>query len=486
MNNGREKILRNVFIPAGGNSLRLCSLLFDEKFKRVIPQSEYIFNWNEIEDAGDREKIKAEVTGLATHEAETIEGDFMLAVPGGIDPHVHFNTPGFEFRDTFEEASLAAAYGGVTTVIDMPCTSMPPVTNAANMNAKLKALENRSHVDYALWGGIAGNEFNVSHLRENIKELADAGAAGFKAYLILGMDTFRELNEEQMKAAADAVSVTGKPLAVHAEDKEVINLTAGKFSGDDFKNWETYCAIRSVEAEKTAVKKMAGIVRTAGCKIHIVHLSSSAALAEVIHARSEGVHFTAETCPHYLYFTKKDFENKAIRNYLKTAPPVKSDKDKEALWNGIASGAISFITTDHAGCDPEKEKSSDDFSAVYGGIPGVGHRVPFLFSEGFLKGRINLAETVNQLSSNAAIYFGIKGKGFIKEGYDADLALINLWTSETVSASSMHSKGKYSPFEGVIFNAAVEKTFLRGRRIAQRYSPPDDSINKLSGRFIKV
>ena len=168
---------------------------------------------------------------------------------------------------------------------------------------------------------------------------------------------------------------------------------------------------------------------------------------------------------------------------MKTAPPVKFEEDKEALWKGLEDGSILFVATDHAGCDPEKEKSSNNFSEVYGGIPGAEHRVPFLFSEGFLKDKLTLERTIHVLSTNVADHFKLKSKGRIEEDYDADISLIDLWNSEIITASNMHSKGKYTPFEGVRFNATVEKTFLRGNLIMSK----EEKIDKLFfGRFISV
>jgi allantoinase len=304
------------------------------------------------------------------------------------------------------------------------------------------------------------------------------------------MDTFTDLTKEQMLLAAGYVEKTKKPLAVHAEDKQIINSAGVKHTGEELKSWEAYCGTRTVLAEAEAVLKMVNIAGKTDCKVHIVHLSSEAGLDLIKNAQKRDLRITAETCPHYLYFTQESFRNESIRNYLKTAPPVKCESDKNALWDGLAEGSIAFITTDHAGCNPGSEKSDADFSKVYGGIPGVEHRVPFLFSEGFLKRELNLEQTIRLLSSGAADYFGFNKKGYLKENYDADIALINLWSSEIVSASNMHSKGKYTPFEGVRFNAVVEKTFLRGNLIMDRLISSSDTklnLNQLfSGRFIYV
>ncbi len=365
---------------------------------------------------------------------------------------------------------------------------MPPVTTLNNFNIKREAVKNKSRIDYAFWGGVSGNSFNSIEAERNIKELAEAGAAGFKVYTISGMDSFRDLNYAEIEAAAKIVGNTGKPLAVHAEDKETISINRQKLSEKELHRWESYCKMRSAAAEEKAVLKIMEAAQKTECKVHIVHLSSLAALGHIKNAQRKGLNINTETCPHYLYFTQDSFRNSSIRNYLKTDPPVKSEFDREGLWQGLKEGSIAFVATDHAGCDPDKEKTSENFSEIYGGIPGVEHRVPFLFSEGFLKDRLNLEQTINLLSSNAAGFFGFKNKGFIKAGYDADFALINLWSSQVVSHSNMHSKGKYTPFEGITFNADVEKTFLRGKLIMDKSlnGTEPELENNFSGKLICV
>jgi len=488
MKEKREKILTNVFVSAGGNKLQLCDIYYADTIQSVVPKIDYKFDWNELKDDFQREKLMGRFSSLKREGCSVIDGKFLLAIPGAIDPHVHFNTPGFEFRDTFQKGSLAAAYGGVTTVIDMPCTSIPPVTNLDNFKIKSDAVKNKSCVDYAFWGGVPGNDFNQIIAEKNITELADAGVAGFKVYTISGMDTFKDLNYNEMEIIAKSINRTGKPLAVHAEDKEIISQNRHKIKDEDLNRWESYCMMRTVEAEVKAVTNLINIAERTGCRFHIVHLSSKAALGLIKNAQKKGLNISTETCPHYLYFTQDSFNNKSIRNYLKTAPPVKFESDRDELWQGLAEGTIAFVATDHAGCDPAKEKSSDNFSEVYGGIPGVEHRVSFLFSEGFLKGRLNLEQTINLLSSNTADYFHLKEKGYLKAGYDADIALINLWSSQIVSGLNMHSKGKYTPFEGITFNAVVEKTFLRGNIITDKSSngTEPDLENKYLGKLICV
>ncbi|MBS3944815.1 MAG: dihydroorotase [Melioribacter sp.] len=476
--NNTQDIIQNVLVSAGGNTLQLCDIVFASKIMEVKPKSERYFDWDDLKEKEKRDNLLKEFVHLDEPQI------FLLAIPGGIDSHVHFDTPGFEFREDFEHASKAAAAGGVTTVIDMPCTSIPPVTTTENFTHKISALKGRSLIDYCFYGGISGKNFNEDEVHKNISELSEAGVAAFKVYMISGMDTYGDLSERQMEFAARVIEKTGKPMAVHAEDKELVQTREMKFKNANRNDWKAYCDSRDARAEAVAIDKLISTVRKVNCKTHVVHLSSQMGLEQIKKAKSSRLHITTETCPHYLYFTQKDFENERIRNFLKTAPPVKCDKDVESLWQGLNEGLISFVVTDHAGCNPEEEKSSDNFWEVYGGIPGVEHRLPFMFSEGFLKGRLTLQKTIELLSENIADYYNIDKKGFLKPGRDADFCLIDLWNSQIVKSSEMQSKGKYTPFENVTFNAVVYQTYLRGRKIYDMNNPVTDNYNY--GKFITV
>lgn len=476
--NENQNIIHNLLISAGGDKFKLCDLIYDDKIIEIKPKTEQQFDWDDLKEKNSRDNILNSSTQTGKPQ------NYLLAIPGAIDSHVHFDTPGFEFRDDFEHGSKAAASGGVTMVIDMPCTSIPPVTSLENFQRKLKALEGRSIIDYAFWGGIPGKNFNEIEIEENIEQLSKAGVAGFKVYFISGMELFAELTERQMEAVGRMIERTGKPMAVHAEDKELISAREMKFKNSNRNDWKAYCESRDTRSEAIAINKLVSIVRKVNCKIHVVHLSSKMGLDQIKNAQATKLPITTETCPQYLFFTQKDFEDDSIRNYLKTAPPVKCEKDLEALWEGLKDGSISFVVTDHAGCDPEKEKSSHNFWEVYGGIPGVEHRVPFLFSEGFLKGKLSLEKTIELLSTNIAFYFKINNKGKLESGYDADFCLIDLWSSQKIEAKDMHSKGKYTPFEGKTFNAVVQQTFLRGKKIFDRNVPGGDAFDY--GKYIPL
>jgi len=478
------KRINNVFISSGSNILKLVDIVYDEKIREIIIKSGHNINWEDISDSEKRIEYIKQFSSENTLPG-IIEGGYNLLIPGAIDAHVHFNTPGFEEREDFEHGSNAAAIGGVTTVIDMPCTSIPPVTSTDNMGKKLRALSGRSIVDYAFWGGVSGNDFEVNiDIAKQVLDLKSAGVVGYKTYLISGMNTFRELSESRLMETARIIKSIDGILAVHAEEKNLVQKRTDKFIQEGRNNWQAYCEARDVNAEVNSVSKIIEISGKTGCRMHIVHLSSAEAVSLIREAQKNGIYVTTETCPHYLYFTQDDFDNPSISNFLKTAPPVKTKEDREALWEGIKDGTVYFVTTDHAGCDPTKEKISDNFWEIYGGIPGIEHRVEFLFSEGLHKRNLPISKIIDLLSSNVADYFRLDNKGKLEVGKDSDMVIINLWKRKKINSALMHSKGKYTPFNGIEFDCSVEKTILRGEIIMSDGFVAEEKMGY--GKFIKT
>lgn len=387
----------------------------------------------------------------------------MLILPGAIDPHVHFDTPGYDFREDFESASKAAIAGGVTTIIDMPCTSIPPVTSRKNFNEKLSVVSNMAYCDFAFYGGICGKTIEEKSFENDISDLVSCGVKGFKAYLISGMETFPRLTNYQLYKAANICKKVGKPLLLHAEDFEFIDgyLKENDKKSSDEKNKDEiklYCESRSDLAELIAVQNAAAICEKTGCKIHIVHLSSAKA-AKFLKKAKQYCNITFETAPHYLIWTEKDFEK--FGSLIKTAPPVKKEEDKIALYESIIDGSCQFVASDHAACKIE-EKNTGSFLKDYGGINGVQTIFQYVISE-FLD-KIPISRLIELTSENAAKFYGLyPKKGAIQKGSDADFVLVKKNERYVFSNDMLYSKMKISPFDGFEFNHKILATFLRGK-----------------------
>jgi len=445
-------------ILSRGERAYLCEIKYNSYISDVIEKEEVPGTPTELA-AYIRSKRK--IKRCSTH---CIDANYCIVLPGAIDPHVHYDDPGFEWREDFYTGTLAAAFGGVTTVADMPCTSIPPIINAENLQNKLQIIKKKAIIDFALWGGVSGTEFADNTVKKNMYGLKEQGVIGFKTYLISGMDDFTALVPSQLEEVALIAKELDMPVAVHAEDKAFVENRRAQFQKENKNEITYYCQARGIEAEVLAIKTVIRIAKKTGAHFHIVHLSSKRGLELIEKAQAQGVHITTETCPHFLAFTQDDFEWQG--SILKTAPPVRFAEDKEVLWKGLKNGAISFVATDHAGCDYPKEKSTGSIWTDYGGMPGSELMVPFIFSEGFMKNRLSLHEMQKILSGNAAQNYRLDShKGSINIGKDADFVFIDPLAKTKIEPEKLHSKGKYTPFDGRIFQCGIVKTILRGNVI---------------------
>jgi len=447
-------------------SLFLAEIEFDSKIHKIKPIKEYSATPKKL--ISSMKKLKGSRTSFLSGSPEVFDGNYNLLIPAGIDPHVHFDDPGFEFRENFYTGTLSAVFGGITTIIDMPCTSVPPVINKENLQRKLEVVSPKAVIDFAFWGGVSGTEFDDNlEVEKFMSDLAESGVVGYKTYLISGMKEFTELNEERLEKVANIAKKLNLPVAVHAEDKDLVRNRRHKLQKKNKNEFSDYCRARDVKAEVTAVKKVINIARRSGAQFHIVHLSSKKSMELVRKAHMGGVKINTETCPHFLAFTQSDY--KEIGSILKTAPPVKKEEDKTALWQGLQEGVINFVATDHAGCIPEKEKFTGNIWDDYAGIPGTEMLIPYIFNDGYLKNKLSLEKTIDIISTNAAKFYSLyPNKGSLKIDTDADFTVVNLTEENIIDPDNLHSKGKYTPFEGRKFNTKIEKTFCRGNLLIDK------------------
>jgi len=436
----------NLRIPAGGDETRPAEIVVsDGRFEEILP-------------AGTE-------TAAGGEQWINLRGGLVL--PGVIDGHVHFDDPGFTHREDFASGTAAAAAGGVTCVVDMPCTSLPPVTDAEALAQKVRAIQTKAHVDFMLWGGVSGNAMALEGWRANLEELIEVGVGAIKVYCLSGMETFTSLDYEQIVQVFEVAAELGIPVGVHAEDATVVSEFSKGVRDGGGNEPVDYAASRPVLAEVAAVRRLIEACRETGARVHVVHLSSGSALDLITDARQDGVNISAETCPHFLQFTLDDLLRQG--SLLKTAPVVKSIEDRERLWQGVASGEILFIATDHAPGQWPEEKNTGSIWSDYGGIPGVETMLPYLHSEGVSAGRITLEQLVELTSAEPARFFGIDDrKGELREGYDADFVVFDDNIHWTVTGNELHNLNRYTPFEGHEFTGRVRATYVRGRAVFER------------------
>jgi allantoinase len=380
-------------------------------------------------------------------------------LPGLVDSHVHINDPGRAEWEGFETATRAAAAGGYTLLVDMPLNCLPATTTVVALEAKRAAAGGKCRVDWAAWGGV------VHDNQSDIEALAVAGVAGFKCFLVNpGIDGFTMVTEQQLRAALPYVARSGLPLLVHAELPGPIDRATNTLAAADWNCYSTYLHSRPDEAELGAIRLMLSLCREYGFRLHIVHLATSRALAELRAARGEGLPVTVETCPHYLHLSAETIANGATLS--KCAPPIRSRENREGLWQGLKDGTIDMVVTDHSPCPPAMKKLNEgSFRTAWGGIASLSVALPIMWSEASRRG-FALPDLARWMAAEPARLAGLgTRKGRIAAGYDADFVVFDSERELTVTEDKLHYRHRVSPYLGETLRGVVKATYLRGNPV---------------------
>lgn len=390
--------------------------------------------------------LEPEILSPARQELEMRE---YTALPAVIDAHVHFNEPGHEDWESIKSGSRALVAGGGAVFVDMPLNSIPVTTTRAALSAKLERMQ-QSVADYALWGGLTPD--SLPHL----EALAEGGVIGFKAFMShSGLPEFERSDEETLLLGMRQAAKLGLPVAVHAESDSITKRLAAAATRQDIR---AYLESRPIEAELEAIQQALQIAAETGCKLHIVHISSAAGVRLVAEAKARGVDVTAETCPHYLWFSEEHLER--LGAVLKCAPPVRSAAELEALWAVLPD--VDIIGSDHSPAPPAL-KTSSNFFEVWGGISGVQSTLEVMLTGAVTRG-VGTDALLQKLSINPAARFGLDKKGKLESGFDADIALVQ-FTPWQLGATDLHYRHAQSPYIGAALKAKVRHTFVRGKMV---------------------
>jgi len=381
-----------------------------------------------------------------------IDADDLVVLPGLVDSHVHVNEPGRTDWEGFVHATRAAAAGGVTTIVDMPLNSVPATTRVEAFDLKRRAAARECHVDVAFWGGVVpGNA-------KELEPLAAAGALGFKCFLCpSGVDEFPHVGESDLEKVMPTLSALGLPLLVHAEWPGALREPAGAR-----RSYSTWLDSRPPAAEQQAIDRLARLAGEHGVWIHIVHLSSPAALETISAARARGVAITVETCPHYLTFAAESIRDGATA--FKCAPPIRTASDRDGLWRGLMDGEIDLIASDHSPAPPDmKSLDTGDFVQAWGGIASLQLSLPAVWTGARAQG-LGVDCLAEWMAAAPARLAGIDSvKGRIAVGCDADLVLFDPAAIWTVDAHQLYHRHALTPYEGMTLTGQVRTTFLRGQ-----------------------
>ena len=390
--------------------------------------------------------------------AVTDFGDSAI-LPGLVDSHVHINEPGRTEWEGFATGTRAAAAGGYTLIVDMPLNCLPPTTTVEALEAKRVCARKTSLVDWALWGGV------VSDNQQHIESLVAAGVPGFKCFLVdPGIDGFSMVSEQQLRDALPRVAKTGLPLLVHAELPGPIEVATRELVHADWRRYNTYLRSRPDEAELAAIELLLSLCREFHFRLHIVHLSTHKALDALRRAKSEGLPVTVETCPHYLYFSAQQIADGAT--LCKCAPPIRSEANREQLWQALREGVIDFVVTDHSPCPPQMKRLEEgSFRTAWGGIASLSVALPVIWTEAQRRG-FTLCDIAKWMAEKPAQLAGCGDrKGKIAAGFDADFTVFDCDSKFTLTASWLHYRHPVSPYLGHRLAGGVRQTYLRGSRI---------------------
>jgi allantoinase len=381
----------------------------------------------------------------------------LALLPGLVDSHVHVNEPGRTDWEGFATATRAAAAGGVTTICDMPLNSLPPTISLQALREKQAAAAGQCWVDVAFWGGaVPGNEGDLAALHE-------AGVVGFKCFLLdSGVPEFPPLDVAELRAAMSLLAGLDATLIVHAEDGAEISVASGRDFG-------AFVASRPPKSERRAIEKVISAAAATGARAHIVHLSAAECVAMIAGAKAAGIRLSAETCPHYLYFSAEQVPEGATE--FKCCPPIRDSHNREALWRGLEAGVIESVVSDHSPCPPGmKAQESGDFGAAWGGIASLQLGLSAVWTVAHARGR-SLDDMVRWMAAGPAALAGLPAKGHLAPGCDADLVAFDPDETCTVDAGQLRHRHPITPYNGQKLTGQVRQVWLRGREITADGDP---------------
>ncbi len=393
-----------------------------------------------------------------------------IVMPGGVDAHTHLDlavhVAGHEVTvsDGWFGGTLAAAHGGTTTVANHPSFGETgcPLTQTADESRK--RAEGQAVVDYAVH-----SVFQRFDEKTN-EEIEQALAAGYTSGKFYTTYDGRLVDGEAL-AVIEALSAVGGLPMVHCEEHEIIRYTNNKMRVDGRNSVRSYASSRPDYAESEAVSRMLAFCRLTSGKLYVVHLSTMKGLNLLAASRAAGLNLIVETCPQYLLLDENSYREGDIEGLKYVmAPPLRGPENPKALWEGLKNGQIDIVGTDHCSFSfkDKIELSEGNIFRCPGGAPGIETRVPLLFSEGVLKGRLTLPRFVSVLCEAPARLLGLKNKGCLEPGYDADIVVLDPREEHIISAQTLHQQCDYTPFEGLMVRGWPRDVWLRGERLIDR------------------
>lgn len=384
---------------------------------------------------------------------ETVDATGLHVLPGAIDVHVHFRDPGYPQKEDWASGTAAAAFGGVTTVFDMPNT-VPPTGTPEILAAKHAIAAEKAHVDFGLYGLLGEDTI------ANVPALIEGGVIGFKLYMGNTFGKIPSPTTGAMLEAFEVVAGTGKRISLHAETNSIMERRENRLREAGRIDALAHLAARPAVVAVEAVSRAAILSEWSGARVHILHISSAEELEPLRAAKARGVDITGETCPHYLMLSSDDYTR--FGGVIRVNPPVRESRNQAPIWAALADGTIDIIATDHAPHAIE-EKTRAEIWAVDCGFPGVELQMPLMLTE-CNAGRFSISDYVGWSAAKPAKVWGLYPvKGTIQPGADADLALVDLDREWTVDDARLQSRARITPWHGRRVKGLPVHTIVRGR-----------------------
>lgn len=404
-------------------------------------------------------KIMAIGSGFSDAK-QVIDASGLVVAPGMVDAHTHISEPGRTHWEGYATGTRAAAKGGITTMIEMPLNQLPATVDRESLHMKFDAAAGKLTIDAAQFGGL------VSYNLDRLHELDEEGVVAYKCFVATCGDRsvsndFRDVNDYEYFKGLQTLAKFDQLVAVHAENALICDelgaeaKKAGKVSAHD------YVASRPVFTEVEAIRRVLYLAKVADCRLHVCHVSSPEGLAEVTRARQEGQRVTCESCPHYFVLDTDQFAE--IGTLAKCSPPIRDKDNQNRMWEQLFKGNIDCLVSDHSPCPPEMKEGN--IMQAWGGIAGLQNCVDVMFDEAVQKRGMTLPMFAKLMATNAADIFGLKHKGRISIGKDADFVFIQPNSSYVLKTEDLEYRHKVSPYVGRTINARIAKTILRGHTI---------------------
>jgi allantoinase len=394
---------------------------------------------------GVRDRVRNSRTVLVPDDA--------VLLPGLVDSHVHVNEPGRTEWEGFRSATLAAAAGGVTTIVDMPLNSLPPTTTADALAIKKTAAAPSAYIDTGFWGGAVPDNLGA------LAPLHEAGVFGFKCFLSpSGVDEFPHLSRTQLGAAMEEIAALGSRIIVHAEDPALLASDGALGRG-----YDAFLASRPAASEASAIDAVIAEARRTGARAHILHLSDAHSLPAIRAAKAEGVALSVETCPHYLTIVAEEIPDGASE--FKCCPPIRDASNRDLLWEGVVDGTIDAIVSDHSPSTVDLKRSGGgDFGLAWGGIAGLQVGLSAVWTEARSRG-IPLESILPLFTTGPASVAGLRGAGVIEPGAPAHLTVFGVDDPFPIDAARLLHKNPITAYDHRLLAGRIRRTWLHGKAI---------------------